>query len=95
MRSYVQEMLAGRRCAGSDFNMRWLGALCADAYRVLVRGGLYLYPGGTGGSGARTPASALRSQPCRIPRRAGRGWRPMGSVRSSTSRQAACMFTRR
>ncbi|MFO1115846.1 MAG: class 1 fructose-bisphosphatase [Beijerinckiaceae bacterium] len=48
VRSYVQEMLAGADGArGSDFNMRWLGALCADAYRVLVRGGLYLYPGGT------------------------------------------------
>ncbi len=48
VRSYVQEMLAGADGArGSDFNMRWLGALCADAYRVIVRGGLYLYPGGT------------------------------------------------
>lgn len=48
IRSYVDEMLAGEDGPrGVDFNMRWLGALCGDAYRVLVRGGLYLYPGGT------------------------------------------------
>lgn len=29
---------------GRDFNMRWIASLVADAYRILVRGGLYLYP---------------------------------------------------
>src|SRR5258706_4980649 len=31
----------------SDFNMRWLGSLVADAFRILTRGGIYVYPGDT------------------------------------------------
>ena len=27
-----------------EFNMRWLGSLVADAYRILMRGGVFLYP---------------------------------------------------
>ncbi len=29
----------------ADFNMRWVGSLVADAFRILARGGIYLYPG--------------------------------------------------
>jgi fructose-1,6-bisphosphatase I len=28
-----------------DFNMRWTGSPVAEIYRILVRGGIYLYPG--------------------------------------------------
>lgn len=28
-----------------NFNMRWVGSLVADAYRIFVRGGVFLYPG--------------------------------------------------
>lgn len=28
----------------SEFNMRWLASLVADAYRILARGGVFLYP---------------------------------------------------
>jgi fructose-1,6-bisphosphatase I len=28
-----------------EFNMRWLASLVADAYRILIRGGVFLYPG--------------------------------------------------
>ena len=28
-----------------EFNMRWLASLVAEAYRILVRGGTFLYPG--------------------------------------------------
>lgn len=28
-----------------DHNMRWTGSLVADAYRILMRGGVFLYPG--------------------------------------------------
>jgi len=28
-----------------DFNMRWTGSLVADAYRIIMRGGVFLYPG--------------------------------------------------
>lgn len=30
---------------GQDFNMRWTGSPVADIYRILSRGGIYLYPG--------------------------------------------------
>ena len=30
---------------GKDFNMRWTGSPVADIYRILSRGGIYLYPG--------------------------------------------------
>jgi fructose-1,6-bisphosphatase I len=29
----------------ADFNMRWIGSLVADAFRILTRGGIYIYPG--------------------------------------------------
>jgi fructose-1,6-bisphosphatase I len=29
---------------GRNFNMRWVGSVAADVYRILVRGGVYLYP---------------------------------------------------
>lgn len=28
-----------------DFNMRWLASLVAETYRILIRGGVFLYPG--------------------------------------------------
>ena len=42
---YVAECLAGS--AGpraADFNMRWVGCMAAEVHRVLVGGGVYLYP---------------------------------------------------
>ena len=30
---------------GQNFNMRWTGSPVADIYRILTRGGIYLYPG--------------------------------------------------
>ena len=48
VRSYVDELAAGADGPRAvDFNTRWVGALCGETYRILVRGGLYLYPGGT------------------------------------------------
>src|ERR1700737_2312740 len=45
VRSYIDECLAGTRGGGeSDFNMRWIGSLVAEALRILVRGGVFLYP---------------------------------------------------
>lgn len=29
---------------GKDFNMRWIASLVADTYRILIRGGVFLYP---------------------------------------------------
>jgi fructose-1,6-bisphosphatase I/sedoheptulose-1,7-bisphosphatase len=45
VRRYVDECLAGKSGPrGRDFNMRWVAALVADAHRILLRGGVYLYP---------------------------------------------------
>lgn len=46
IRSHVDELVAGAAGPyGRDFNMRWHGALVAEAHRIIGRGGLYLYPG--------------------------------------------------
>jgi fructose-1,6-bisphosphatase I/sedoheptulose-1,7-bisphosphatase len=29
---------------GKDFNMRWVASLVAEAHRILMRGGVFLYP---------------------------------------------------
>lgn len=45
VRRYVQECLAGRTGPrGKDFNMRWIASLVAEAFRILTRGGVFLYP---------------------------------------------------
>ena len=45
IRSYVGDMVDGATGPRArDFNMRWLAALVAEAYRILLRGGIYLYP---------------------------------------------------
>ncbi|QRM57565.1 class 1 fructose-bisphosphatase [Sinorhizobium sp. BG8] len=46
VRLYVDDCLKGAEGPrGKDFNMRWIAAVVADVYRILVRGGVYLYPG--------------------------------------------------
>ena len=45
VRAYVDDCLAGTNGdRGADFNMRWIGSLVAEALRILVRGGVFLYP---------------------------------------------------
>lgn len=45
VRAFVDECLAGvDGPANHDFNMRWIGSLVAEAYRILTRGGVFLYP---------------------------------------------------
>ena len=45
VKRYVVECLAGRGGArGKDFNMRWIASLVAEVHRILVRGGLFMYP---------------------------------------------------
>ena len=42
---YVAECQAGPAGArGRDFNMRWNACLVAEVHRILMRGGIYLYP---------------------------------------------------
>jgi len=46
IRSYVDDCIAGEAGPrGADFNMRWMGCATAELMRILVRGGIYLYPG--------------------------------------------------
>ena len=42
---YVTECQAGRSGdRGRDFNMRWIASMVADVHRILIRGGLFMYP---------------------------------------------------
>ena len=44
--AYVANCVAGvDGPRGRDFNMRWLGSLVADSWRIFRRGGVFLYPG--------------------------------------------------
>ena len=46
IRSYVDDCLRGKDGPrAADYNMRWTGSFVAEIYRILVRGGVYLYPG--------------------------------------------------
>jgi fructose-1,6-bisphosphatase I len=46
VRHYVDDCMQGADGPhGRDFNMRWIASLVADAYRIFIRGGIYLYPG--------------------------------------------------
>ncbi len=45
VRAFIDECLAGiEGPANRNFNMRWIGSLVAEAYRILTRGGVFLYP---------------------------------------------------
>ncbi len=45
VKRYVDECLAGKSGArGKDFNMRWVASLVAELHRILMRGGIFLYP---------------------------------------------------
>jgi fructose-1,6-bisphosphatase I len=46
IRTYTDDVLQGREGPrGKDFNMRWTASPVADLYRILSRGGIFLYPG--------------------------------------------------
>jgi fructose-1,6-bisphosphatase I/sedoheptulose-1,7-bisphosphatase/fructose-1,6-bisphosphatase I len=45
IRRYVDECLAGQTgVRGKDFNMRWVASMVADVHRILMRGGVFMYP---------------------------------------------------
>ncbi|MDP2262906.1 MAG: class 1 fructose-bisphosphatase [Hydrogenophaga sp.] len=45
VKRYVDECLAGRTGPREqDFNMRWIASMVAEAHRILMRGGVFLYP---------------------------------------------------
>ncbi len=45
VKRYVDECLAGKPGPrGKDFNMRWIASMVAEAHRILMRGGVFMYP---------------------------------------------------
>ena len=45
VKRYVDECLAGKTGPrDGDFNMRWIASMVAEAHRILMRGGVFLYP---------------------------------------------------
>lgn len=46
VRQFVEDCLAGTSGPlGVDYNTRWYAAMIAEAHRILLRGGIFLYPG--------------------------------------------------
>ena len=46
VRYFIDDCVAGESGPlGEDFNMRWNASLVAAAFRIMVRGGVFLYPG--------------------------------------------------
>jgi len=42
---YIDECLAGKEGPrGDDFNMRWIASMVAEVHRILMRGGVFMYP---------------------------------------------------
>ena len=42
---YVEECIMGKSGPrGAEYNMRWIASMVAEVHRILVRGGLYMYP---------------------------------------------------
>jgi fructose-1,6-bisphosphatase I len=45
VRQYINDCLEGADGPhGRDYDMRWIASMVAEAYRILIRGGVYLYP---------------------------------------------------
>jgi len=45
VKRYVEECVAGKSGdREKDFNMRWIASLVAEVHRILMRGGLFMYP---------------------------------------------------
>ena len=45
VKRYIDECLAGKTgVRGKDFNMRWVASMVSDVYRILTRGGIFMYP---------------------------------------------------
>jgi fructose-1,6-bisphosphatase len=56
VKRYIIECLAGHGgVRRKDFNMRWIASLVAEVHRILIRGGLFMYPKDT-----RAPAKPGR-----------------------------------
>ena len=54
MQQYINELLAGETGPrAKNYNMRWVASMVAEVHRILVRGGVFMYP-----QDAREPGKA-------------------------------------
>lgn len=54
VQNYIAELLAGASGPrGKNYNMRWVASMVAEVHRILMRGGVFLYP-----KDARDPSKA-------------------------------------
>ena len=45
IQKYINELLAGEDgVRGKNYNMRWVASMVAEVHRILMRGGVFLYP---------------------------------------------------
>lgn len=45
MQHYIDDCLQGKEGRrGKDFNMRWIASMVAEIHRILIRGGIFMYP---------------------------------------------------
>jgi len=45
VKRYIDELIQGSTGPrGKDFNMRWAGSMVGDLHRILMRGGIFMYP---------------------------------------------------
>jgi fructose-1,6-bisphosphatase I len=45
IKTYIDECMAGKEGPrGVNFNMRWMASMVGDVHRILLRGGIFLYP---------------------------------------------------
>jgi fructose-1,6-bisphosphatase I len=58
VKRYIAECLQGKDGPrGKDFNMRWVASMVAEVHRILIRGGVFMYPID---DGLRTQGGRLR-----------------------------------
>ena len=45
MKQYIEDCIQGEKGPlGKRYNMRWVASMVAEVYRILVRGGIFMYP---------------------------------------------------
>lgn len=45
VQQYIDELLAGETgTRGKNYNMRWVASMVAEIHRILMRGGVFMYP---------------------------------------------------
>ena len=44
IRQYINNILDSKKSKRKKYNMRWVGSLVSDTFRIILRGGIFLYP---------------------------------------------------